>query len=62
MFLGHRIRCFRPLFRASHEEGYILKKSYCKLKEPKLGKRIPKFHSELTFKGSLPNNDGKCAI
>lgn len=45
--LGHRIRCVKSLFRWSHEEGYILKNPVAKLKEPKLGKRIPKFLSEL---------------
>jgi len=45
--LGHRVRCVKSLFRWSHEEGYILKNPAAKLKEPKLGKRIPKFLSEL---------------
>jgi len=45
--LGHRIRCVKSLSRWSHEEGYILKNPAAKLKEPKLGKRIPKFLSEL---------------
>jgi len=45
--LGHRVRCVKSLFRSSHEEGYILKNPAAKLKEPKLGKRIPKFLSEL---------------
>lgn len=45
--LGHRIRCVKSLFRWSHEEGYILKNPAAKLKEPKLGKRIPKSLSEL---------------
>ncbi|MBM7608751.1 tyrosine-type recombinase/integrase [Ureibacillus composti] len=45
--LGHRIRCIKSLFRWSHEEGYIKKNPAAKLKEPKLGKRIPKFLSEL---------------
>ncbi len=45
--LGHRIRCVKSLFRWSHEEGYTLKNPAAKLKEPKLGKRIPKFLSEL---------------
>lgn len=45
--LGHRIRCVKSLFRWSHEDGYILKNPAAKLKEPKLGKRIPKFLSEL---------------
>ncbi|MBU8567950.1 tyrosine-type recombinase/integrase [Virgibacillus pantothenticus] len=41
--LGHRIRFIRSLFKWTHEEGYILKNPATKLKEPKLGKRIPKF-------------------
>lgn len=45
--LGHRVRCVKSLFRWSHAEGYILKNPAAKLKEPKLGKRIPKFLSEL---------------
>lgn len=45
--LGHRVRCVKSLFRWLHEEGYILKNPAAKLKEPKLGKRIPKFLSEL---------------
>jgi site-specific recombinase XerD len=45
--LGYRIRFVKSLFRWSHEEGYILKNPAAKLKEPKLGKRIPKFLSEL---------------
>lgn len=45
--LGHRIRFVKSLFRWSHEEGYIPKNPAAKLKEPKLGKRIPKFLSEL---------------
>lgn len=45
--LGHRVRCVKSLFRWSHEEGYILKNPAAKLKEPKLGKRIPKYLSEL---------------
>ena len=45
--LGHRVRCIKSLFKWTHEEGYIPKNSAAKLKEPKLGKRIPKFLSEL---------------
>lgn len=41
--LGHRIRFIRSLFKWTHEEGFILKNPAAKLKEPKLGKRIPKF-------------------
>ncbi|MBA9029431.1 tyrosine-type recombinase/integrase [Peribacillus huizhouensis] len=45
--LGHRIRCVKSLFKWIHEEGYIPKNPAAKLKEPKLGKRIPKFLTEL---------------
>lgn len=41
--LGHRIRFIKSLFKWAHEEGYISKNPAAKLKEPKLGKRIPKF-------------------
>jgi len=44
--LGHRVRFIKLLFKWTHEEGYILKNPAAKLKEPKLGKRIPKFLSE----------------
>ena len=45
--LGHRVRYVKSLFRWSHEEGHILKNPAAKLKEPKLGKRIPMFLSDL---------------
>lgn len=44
--LGHRVRFIKSLFKWTHEEGYLLKNPAAKLKEPKLGKRIPKFLSE----------------
>ncbi|MFD2761804.1 tyrosine-type recombinase/integrase [Lentibacillus juripiscarius] len=44
--LGHRVRFVKSLFKWTHEEGFILKNPAAKLKEPKLGKRIPKFLSE----------------
>ncbi|WP_404457166.1 tyrosine-type recombinase/integrase [Oceanobacillus kapialis] len=43
--LGHRVRFIKSLFKWIHEEGYIFKNPAAKLKEPKLGKRIPKFLS-----------------
>src|SRR5699024_10303001 len=43
---GHRIRFIKSLFKWAHEEGHILKNPAAKLKEPKLGKRIPKFLSK----------------
>lgn len=36
----------RSLFRWSHEEGHILQNPASKIKEPKAGKRIPKFLTE----------------
>lgn len=41
--LGHRIRFVKSLFKWTHEEGHIPKNPAAKLKEPRLGKRIPKF-------------------
>ncbi|WP_165997787.1 site-specific tyrosine recombinase/integron integrase [Bacillus sp. Cs-700] len=45
--LGHRVRCIRSLFKWSYDEGLIQKNPAAKLKEPKLGKRIPKFLNEI---------------
>ncbi|WP_404468664.1 site-specific tyrosine recombinase/integron integrase [Sutcliffiella horikoshii] len=45
--LGHRVRCIRSLFKWANDEGVIKKNPAAKLKEPKLGKRIPKFLTEL---------------
>jgi integrase/recombinase XerD len=36
----------KSLFNWAHREGIIVKNSATKIKEPKLGKRIPKFLSE----------------
>jgi integrase/recombinase XerD len=44
--LAHRIRFMKSLFRWSHEEGHIQKNPAAKIKEPKMGKRIPKFLTE----------------
>jgi integrase/recombinase XerD len=44
--LAHRIRFIKSLFRWSHEEGHIQKNPAAKIKEPKVGKRIPKFLTE----------------
>jgi site-specific recombinase XerD len=41
--IGHRIRFIRSIFRYAHEEGYISTFTAAKIKEPKEGKRIPKF-------------------
>ncbi|WP_273853388.1 tyrosine-type recombinase/integrase [Guptibacillus spartinae] len=45
--LGHRVRCIRSLFKWTYDEGLIQKNPAAKLKEPKLGKRIPKFLNEI---------------
>jgi integrase/recombinase XerD len=44
--LAHRIRFIKSLFCWSHEEGHIPKNPSAKIKEPKQGKRIPKFLTE----------------
>jgi integrase/recombinase XerD len=44
--LAHRIRFMKSFFRWLHEEGHILKNPASKIKEPKVGKRIPKFLTE----------------
>ena len=44
--LGHRIRFVRSLYKWTHEEGFIPKNPAAKLKEPKPGKRVPKFLSK----------------
>jgi integrase/recombinase XerD len=44
--LAHRIRFIKSIFRWSHEEGHITKNPAAKIKEPKQGKRIPKFLTE----------------
>lgn len=44
--LSHRIRFIRSLFRWSHEEGIIKLNPASKIKEPKIGKRIPNFLTE----------------
>jgi integrase/recombinase XerD len=41
--LGHRIRCLRSIFRFAHEEGITPTFTIAKIKEPKYGKRVPKF-------------------
>jgi len=44
--LAHRIRFIKSIFRWSHEEGIISSNPARKIKEPKVGKRIPKFLTE----------------
>jgi integrase/recombinase XerD len=45
--LGHRVRFIKSLLKWTHEEWFIIKNPASKLKEPKLGKRIPKFLSRI---------------
>ncbi|QST01404.1 tyrosine-type recombinase/integrase [Pontibacillus sp. ALD_SL1] len=44
--LAHRIRFIKSVFRWSHEEGIINSNPARQIKEPKVGKRIPKFLTE----------------
>ncbi|ESU33401.1 hypothetical protein G3A_06430 [Bacillus sp. 17376] len=44
--MARRIRFMKSLFRWCHEEGHIPLNPAAKIKEPKAGKRIPKFLSE----------------
>ena len=44
--IGHRIRFIQSFFRWAIDEGYISKNPASRLKEPKLGTRIPKFLTE----------------
>lgn len=44
--LSHRIRFLRSLFRWLHDEGFIELNPASKIKEPRVGKRIPKFLTE----------------
>jgi integrase/recombinase XerD len=44
--IGHRVRFLRSLFRWAHEEGITNMNMAAKLKEPKQGKRVPKFIAE----------------
>ena len=44
--LGHRIRFLKSMFNWAQGEGIIVKNPATKIKEPKQGKRIPKYLSE----------------
>lgn len=44
--IGHRIRFIQSFFRWAIDEGHIQKNPAAKLREPKLGSRIPKFLTE----------------
>ena len=41
--LAHRVRSIKSLLRWSYEEGHISINPAVKIREPKVGKRIPKF-------------------
>jgi integrase/recombinase XerD len=41
--IGHRIRFIQSFFRWAIDEGYVSKNPAARLREPKLGTRIPKF-------------------
>ncbi|MBM7603069.1 integrase/recombinase XerD [Metabacillus crassostreae] len=58
--LSHRIRFMRSLFRWSHEEGHIPSNPAYKIKEPKVGKRIPKFLTEGCRIGEIVSLDKNC--
>ncbi|MCP3028808.1 site-specific tyrosine recombinase/integron integrase [Halobacillus sp. A5] len=45
--LGNKVRFLRSFFKWLHEEGVINENPAIKLKEPKVGKRIPKFLTEM---------------
>lgn len=47
--LAHRIRFMKSLFRWCHEDGHLAKNPASKIKEPKAGKRIPKYLTEREF-------------
>ncbi|MDQ0413371.1 site-specific recombinase XerD [Mesobacillus stamsii] len=44
--MAHRIRFMKSLFRWCHEDGHMTHNPAVKIKEPKVGKRIPKFLTE----------------
>ena len=44
--MAHRVRSMKSLLRWSYEEGHISINPAAKIKEPKVGKRIPKFLTE----------------
>lgn len=44
--IGHRVRFIQSFFRWAIDEGYIQKNPAAKLREPKLGSRVPKFLTE----------------
>lgn len=44
--MGHRVRFIRSLFRWAVDEGHSDKNPAARLKEPRIGERVPKFLSE----------------
>lgn len=44
--LGHRVRFIRSFFRWATDEGFVDRNPAAKLREPKLGTRVPKFLTE----------------
>ena len=44
--IGHRVRFLKSIFRYAHDEGLVDRNPAAKLKEPKIGARIPKALSE----------------
>ncbi|MFQ3546106.1 tyrosine-type recombinase/integrase [Halobacillus rhizosphaerae] len=44
---GHKVRFLRSFFKWLYEQGVIIDNPAIKLKEPKVGKRIPKFLTEM---------------
>lgn len=44
--IGHKVRFIRSIFKYFHEEGMLLTNPSAKLREPKQGKRIPKYIHE----------------
>lgn len=44
--LAHRVRSMKSLLRWSYEKGHISINPAAKIKEPKVGERIPKFLTE----------------
>mgnify|MGYP000737159690 CR=1 FL=1 len=44
--IGHRVRFLKSLFKWAHDEGFITANPASKLREPKMGTRLPKALSE----------------
>jgi hypothetical protein len=59
--LAHRIRFMKSFFRWSHEEDYLSKNPTSKIKEPKVGKWIPKYLTEREIQHLRNPISGTCA-